>query len=1201
MPTIETIRRITTQARTEGVEAAASALNKLAASSDGVTVATDRQGRAMLSNQAAIDRASRAYEPMYAVQQKLVGLSKQLEIAQATGRISQEASNRLYDQAVDKLTGYTRALEQAARAEIQARAAQASAAQATASASQQALNQRLSVQAPSSVVSRAADFEAAAASADRLRAKYSPLFAAQTQYRSTLAEISDAAKAGVLSEAERAAAMTKTKDAFATQVKAIRDGNASIASGRLRGDQVQNLTAQAIDVGVSLQGGMNPLTVLMQQGGQIAPIFAGPGGASVKGALGQASDAVSGFLTKIGPVGIAIGGVTALAATGAAAILSYASSQRELERSLSGMGRASGATAGGINALVPGAAQAAGVSNAAAREMAGSFAATGRIGEEVYGGLIKQVRDYSILTGTDATGATKEFAEAFADPTAGALALNKTLGFLDFSMLENIRRMQESGDRLGAQKLLMQGVGTATAEASTKLGFFARGWAEFSKNSSNELAAVGGFISRGFGVDDAESRLKTLQGQLTARTSRLGAAGGLFDSLLGFDIDTIKADIAKVEAELAKAAAASAKTAAAQRSLEVGAQVKALNPTSEALERLENKAKDFRKALEQDGVSDPLGSIKRALDGITAQAAQMRRDMEAGGTAYADAIRAAQFGNRTVGFSPQGLSAAQINEKAASADIEALRKAGGDTTSEAYLKQIQSNELVRVTELNTLSKTVMESEAKLGGAFSRFSQATQQQILAAGASNGRVSAGLIAAIAGKESSGNADVGYSRSLGENGKVSSAYGLGQITKGTAEEAVRGGYLPPGFDRTNVNTMAEGIAGVLKMKIAQNGGDEDRGIMAYFGSNDPAKNRAYLADVRRRQGTMGDATEGGLSKEFDSAAQAQKNLQAQVELTSRYYGRNGLQLEVSTKATEQYNAMLARGVPASAALEASVKSLAENSVSAARQMSMAKFASDVGFEREQIGRSSSEATAYAAARNRVGDTSSPDAQFIIQQSQMNDGLKATKDLANSAFSGMLGDLRTGTTLLSTMANVTNRFADKLVSLASEKVVSGLFAGADKSGGGITGFFASLFGSGTVKGFDAGGYTGMGPRLEPAGVVHRGEYVFDQDSVRRLGVNTLEAMRSSAKGYDTGGYVGVSPGEMRAMRQASANTNAPQQIVFAPNIIPPPGYVAETREVDDGKGGRKPEITFAEVTARGIRSPQGQAALNQRRLAST
>jgi tape measure domain-containing protein len=41
-------------------------------------------------------------------------------------------------------------------------------------------------------------------------------------------------------------------------------------------------------------------------------------------------------------------------------------------------------------------------------------------------------------------------------------------------------------------------------------------------------------------------------------------------------------------------------------------------------------------------------------------------------------------------------------------------------------------------------------------------------------------------------------------------------------------------------------------------------------------------------------------------------------------------------------------------------------------------------------------------------------------------------------------------------------------------------------------------------------GGYTGPGGKYDPAGTVHRGEYVFDQLATRRIGVPALEALRN-------------------------------------------------------------------------------------------
>jgi len=42
----------------------------------------------------------------------------------------------------------------------------------------------------------------------------------------------------------------------------------------------------------------------------------------------------------------------------------------------------------------------------------------------------------------------------------------------------------------------------------------------------------------------------------------------------------------------------------------------------------------------------------------------------------------------------------------------------------------------------------------------------------------------------------------------------------------------------------------------------------------------------------------------------------------------------------------------------------------------------------------------------------------------------------------------------------------------------------------------------------FDQGGYTGAGGRMEPAGIVHRGEYVFSAPAVNRIGLGNLETM---------------------------------------------------------------------------------------------
>lgn len=55
----------------------------------------------------------------------------------------------------------------------------------------------------------------------------------------------------------------------------------------------------------------------------------------------------------------------------------------------------------------------------------------------------------------------------------------------------------------------------------------------------------------------------------------------------------------------------------------------------------------------------------------------------------------------------------------------------------------------------------------------------------------------------------------------------------------------------------------------------------------------------------------------------------------------------------------------------------------------------------------------------------------------------------------------------------------------------------------------------------FASGGYTGPGGKHEPAGIVHRGEFVFPQDAVNRIGVAHLGRM-AGLPGYADGGTVG-------------------------------------------------------------------------------
>jgi hypothetical protein len=139
---------------------------------------------------------------------------------------------------------------------------------------------------------------------------------------------------------------------------------------------------------------------------------------------------------------------------------------------------------------------------------------------------------------------------------------------------------------------------------------------------------------------------------------------------------------------------------------------------------------------------------------------------------------------------------------------------------------------------------------------------------------------------------------------------------------------------------------------------------------------------------------------------------------------------------------------------------------------------------------------------------------------------------------------------------ADVMRRLTSALASAAlqaallGEGPLAGLF-GSKGTGDAIGGLFGALGKAFGFKGFDSGGYTGAGGKFQPAGVVHRGEYVFDAEATRRLGVGTLEALRKG-KGFADGGFVGIKAPSLQLPARSSGMVFAPVTTIDARGADP-------------------------------------------------
>ncbi len=91
------------------------------------------------------------------------------------------------------------------------------------------------------------------------------------------------------------------------------------------------------------------------------------------------------------------------------------------------------------------------------------------------------------------------------------------------------------------------------------------------------------------------------------------------------------------------------------------------------------------------------------------------------------------------------------------------------------------------------------------------------------------------------------------------------------------------------------------------------------------------------------------------------------------------------------------------------------------------------------------------------------------------------------------------------------------------------------------VVGLMASItssISSAAAVGFASGGYTGSGGKYQPAGIVHKGEYVFDQESTNRIGVSQLEALRDGKPLDATLGRSGFGTGVQNVSSDNSRRT---------------------------------------------------------------
>ena len=121
------------------------------------------------------------------------------------------------------------------------------------------------------------------------------------------------------------------------------------------------------------------------------------------------------------------------------------------------------------------------------------------------------------------------------------------------------------------------------------------------------------------------------------------------------------------------------------------------------------------------------------------------------------------------------------------------------------------------------------------------------------------------------------------------------------------------------------------------------------------------------------------------------------------------------------------------------------------------------------------------------------------------------------------------------SVIRDITNMMVKMALFNAINPFMSGFMGGADSIP------FGQMFAT--------GGYTGDGGKYQPAGIVHRGEYVITKEATARLGRGYLDYLNYGKRGFANGGGVAV-PNVPMSYERSSANNATSNQVSININI---------------------------------------------------
>lgn len=271
---------------------------------------------------------------------------------------------------------------------------------------------------------------------------------------------------------------------------------------------LRGVPAQFTDIITSLQGGQAPLTVFLQQGGQLKDMFGG---------AGAAAKALGGYVVGL------INPFTVAAAAGVALAVAYKQGSAEADaytKSIALTGNAAGVTAAQLQGMASRVSDVVGT-QAKAADVLAQLVGTGNVAkaalEQQAATAIRLERNVGIAV----KDTVKEFAELGKEPVEAAKKLNERYNYLTAAVYEQIKSLKEQGKTQEAvavsQAAYERAMSNVADTVQARLGTLERGWLAISdaaKKGWDAMLGIGRQATAAQQLDADAARIKQLREQL---------------------------------------------------------------------------------------------------------------------------------------------------------------------------------------------------------------------------------------------------------------------------------------------------------------------------------------------------------------------------------------------------------------------------------------------------------------------------------------------------------------------------------------------------------------------------------------------------------------------------------------------------------------------------------------------------------------